>query len=329
MKKKLIVTPPLITSYPAIANVFSILGEHRDKVLPWISNYFIQLIVRPNYSFTQVDFYDHADLNNHYCILWGCPYLNWMRNNIYTANFDKFTDYIEYQINQGFYLEANLDNYYFRISEFYNKNHFIHPTFIYGYNNETKEVNISDFYNGKGYSRQIEDYDSINNSMANDYIINLYKYQDAEYTFNHELMNTYFEDYLYSRDSMKKYSFSYQKYNHDVIYGLECYDYIISNLSENEVWDIRPFHVLYDHKKLMCIRLEYLKNCNEYDYNKINESILISNKIFKKTEILRNMVVKYNLNKDIHLFDRIKEMCEKVKELDRKLFESVLCSTKR
>ena len=64
MKKKLIVTPPVITSYPAIENVFSIFGEHNDKVLPWISNYFIQLVVRPDYPFTQVDFYDHADINS-------------------------------------------------------------------------------------------------------------------------------------------------------------------------------------------------------------------------------------------------------------------------
>ena len=328
MNKKLFVTYPLITSYPSIANVFSVLSVHNDKVIPWISNYFIQLIVRPSYLFTKADFYDHADLDNYHCILFGCPFLSWMRNNIYTANFDKFTDYIEYQIEQGYYLEANLDNYYFSFSEYYKKRHHIHPTFIYGYDNANKEVYISDFYNGERYSRQIIDYNSINSSMANDYIINLYKYQETEYSFNHELMNTYFEDYLYSRDSMKKFAYSYQKYNHDVIYGLECYDYIISSLYINGPLDIRPFHILCDHKKMMCIRLEYLKECHAYDNNKINELILVNREVYKNTEILKNLVIKYNYTMDMHILGKVKEMCEKVKELDKNLFEKILCTTK-
>lgn len=185
-------------------------------VLPWISDHFIQLIMRPNYPYTTADFYDNADIDNYNCLIYNCPFLKWMKNNCYTINGTQFTDYIEYIINQGYYLEANLDHYYFTSSLYYDQKHFVHPTFIYGYDNDKQIIYTSDFYYGKGYIRQPISYSNINLSLNNDYIINLYGYQDAEYKFNFELMNTYLEDYLFSRDSMKKFVFSHQEYNHNI-----------------------------------------------------------------------------------------------------------------
>lgn len=73
-----------------------------------MSDRFIQLVIRLNFELTNADFYDHADLDNHFILIYGCPLLGWMRNNQTTANFVKFTDYIEYQVNHGYYVEPTI-----------------------------------------------------------------------------------------------------------------------------------------------------------------------------------------------------------------------------
>ena len=65
MKICLPVEQPPITSFPTIANTLSILWGHKEKVLPWLSDRLIQLVVRPNYDLVNTDFYDHADIDNY------------------------------------------------------------------------------------------------------------------------------------------------------------------------------------------------------------------------------------------------------------------------
>lgn len=54
--------------------------------MPWLSDHFIQLIVRLSHEHTNGDFYDHADIDNFYRILYGAPGLGWMRAKQRTNN---------------------------------------------------------------------------------------------------------------------------------------------------------------------------------------------------------------------------------------------------
>lgn len=324
------VEEPPITSYPTIANTLSILWPHRDKVLPWLSDHFIQLIIRPNHESAQGDYYDHADIDNFYCMIYGCPFIGWMRNNRTTANFTKLTDYIEYQIEHGYYLEACLDNYYFEFTICYNKTHFIHSTFIHGFDQEKKEVYVSDFFSGKKYSRMVASYDAINKSIeGNDYLLYLYQYQEGKYQFNSTLMNLYLEDYLNAKDSLHKYDFSYQQYNQNILYGLDFYEYLYQNISEeNGIIDIRQSHILFDHKKMMKIRLEYLLSLHRYDNEELQKLVLKNDGIIQKTHLLRNMILRYNIYKQVTIKNEILKMCKEIKSMDYNLVSSLLKCTK-
>ena len=329
MKMCLPIEEPPITSFPEIANTLSVLWQHKEKVTPWLSDRFIQLVIRPNFELTQADFYDHADLNNHFILIYGCPLLGWMRNNQTTANFEKFTDYIEYQINHGYYVEPCLDNYYFKFTSHYQKRHFIHTTFIYGYDNEKKQAYISDFFDGQKYARQVVSYDEINKSIENiDYLINLYKFQDAQYNFNPKLMNLYLEDYINSEDSLHKFEFSYQEHNRGVLYGLNFYDYIIDNICNGrESIDIRPFHILFDHKRLMKIRLEYLYSRNTYDNEEIQRLLLQNNDLINLSKLIRNLAIKYNVRNNTEILQSLKGKCKILKSLDYALVSQILKCT--
>lgn len=325
MKVCLPVEYPPITSFPAIANSLSILWANEDKIIPWISDHYIQLMIRPHNPSTQSDFYDQSDMDNYIIPAYSCPFISWMRNNQTTAHFTNFTDYIEHQIRHEYYLDACLDRYYLSCSQNFNKKHFIHQTFIYGFDSEKKQVFVSDFYDDGRYVRKIVSYDEINKAIENiDYFINLYRYEDFHYETNFDLLKLSIEDYINCRDSLKKFEFSCVSYNKEILYGIDFYDYIIDVFCEEEYIDKRPFHVLCDHKKVMKIRLEYLYKIGAFDNNVISELNARNDLLIKDSIILRNMVIKYNICRSGDLLQKIKEKCRILKRLDKDFSEDLL-----
>lgn len=317
---------PPITSFPAIANSLSILWVNKDKTLPWISDRYIQLIIRPHHPLTRSDFYDQADTDNFIISGHGCPFIGWLRNNQTTANFTDFSEYIEYQIKHDYYLDACLDNFYLSCSIHYNKRHYIHQTFIYGFNSEKRQVFVSDFYGDGKYERRTVSYDEINKSIEGiDYFINLYKYNDFDYKINLDLLKLSIEDYIYCRDSFKRFEFSCPSYNRDILYGIDFYNYIIDVFCEEEQIDARPFHILYDHKTMMKIRLDYLMKLNIFDNSKIMGIYRRNDSLLHDSLTLRNFVLKYNLNPNYNLLRNIKEKCASLRKSDYDLFTDLLC----
>lgn len=317
---------PPITSFPYIANSLSILWVNKDQVLPWICDRYIQLVIRPHHPITRSDFYENADMDNY--ILPGnyCPFLGWFRNNQTTANFSQFTDYIEYQIKQGYYLEACLDTFYLSCSKRFNTEHFIHQTFIYGFDSTKGYVFISDFYDNGKYARKVVSYDEINKSIEGiDFFISLYKYEDFNYKININLLKTTTEDYINGRDSMNKFLYSYQSYNKDMIYGINFYNYILDVfIKEEEFIDIRPFHILYDHKAIMKIRLEFLKKLELFDNSSIDNIIYLNDLLIEQCFILRTMVIKNNITHNNDIREKIFRKCFSMKESDYEFFVELL-----
>lgn len=252
-------------------------------------------------------------------------FISWMRNNQTTAHFTDFTEYIEYQIKNNYYLDACLDTYYLSCSNNFNKKYFIHQTFIYGFNSEEKQVFISDFYDNSQYLRKIISYNEVNKGIEKvDYFINLYKYEEFNYQINFDLLKLSVEDYINCRDSLKKFQFSYTIYNRDILYGIDFYNYSIYVFCKEDRIDIRPFHILYDHKKMMKIRLEYLYKINLFDNNVISEINSRNELLIEYSVILRNMVLKYNMRHNSNLLDRIKKKCENLKRADKALLMDFL-----
>jgi hypothetical protein len=319
------VKDPPITSFPEIANSLSILWVNKEKILPWISDHYIQLMIRPQHPLTRSNFYDQADTDNYIIPGNSCPFLGWLRINQTTAHFNDFTEYIEHQINHGYYIEACLDNFYLSCSKKFNKMHFIHTTFIYGYDNEKKLIFISDFYDNGKYTRKTVSYDEVNKSIENvDYFIKLYKYEDFDYKMNLDLMKLFMEDYVNCRDSLRKFEFSSVSYNKDILYGLKFYDYIIEVFCNEDDIDVRPFHVLYDHKIMMSIRIDYLKEISALKVGNIGQIISNNNSLIDESLNLRNMVIKYNITHNRDLLDNIKKKCIYLKKSDNDLFIDLL-----
>lgn len=323
-KKVIELAAPPITSYPAVAYILSLKWKEKEAVIPWLSDHFIQLIVRPGHPHTYGDYYDHADLDNYFGKIYGMPGLGWMRLNKSVANFSIFTDYVEYLIDNDYCIEACLDRFYFSFSESFQAEHFIHSTLIYGYDREERKIYLMDFFdNGKFVSKKAS-YDEVNFSMNNDWIINLYKSEEADYQFNKELMRRYFDDYLNSRDSFSKYEFSNKEYNRGVLFGLAYYDYLIGRLMMEDDIDLRMIHILCDHKTLMRYRLEYLNECALFDQEHLTRLLVKNKKIFCDTNSMRTMAIMYLMQRTENVKKKIIDRIQRIKEEDAEFVRDVL-----
>lgn len=142
-------------------------------------------------------------------------------------------------------------------------------------------------------------------------------------------MNLYLGDYINSRDSLHKIEFSYQEHNKGVLYGLNFYDYVIENICiEKKSIDIRPFHILYNHKRLMKIRLEYLFSRNIYDNDEISRLLLQNDELINKSKLIRNLAIKYSIRNNTETIESIKDKCKMLKNLDYVLISQILKCTK-
>lgn len=260
-----------------------------------------------------------------------CNYLEWMRNNQTTAGFTKFTDYIEYQISHDHYIEACLDRYYLSCSGEYQKIHNIHTTFIYGFDQESKEIYISDFYQKKKYDRYVVSYDEINRSIEGiNYIINLYMLEDVNnYKTNFKLMNRFLKDYINCQDSFGMFDYSNCMFNKDILYGLDYYDYLINHELLNQKIDLRYYHVLYDHKTIMKIRLDYLSNLNLVDKDEITNLIDLNNNILESTKLLEMLALKYEYSKSDKVLNKLIKSCQEIKNLDYELCKRLIDYTEK
>ena len=325
-KRKVIklVEPP-ITSYPAIAYILALKWSEKEGIMPWLSDHFIQLIVRTKHEYTFGDYYDHADLDNHFSIIYGMPGLGWMRVTRDLANFSKFTDYVEYLIDKECCIEACLDRFYFSFSQDYQVRHFRHSTLIYGYDKEKRIIYLADFFDNCRFVAKEASYDEVNLSMNNDWIINLYYHGKPEYKFNKELMRRYFDDYLNSRDSFCKYEFSNREYNrYGVRFGLAYYDYLIERLMTQDDLDLRMIHVLYDHKKLMKYRLKFLQENALFDFEQLERLLAENEKIFTDVETLRALAIRFSIEHREDIKKKIISRVQEVKEEDAEFVRGVL-----
>lgn len=329
MKKTVlpIVYPP-ITTYPAIANLFTILFGHEEDVYPWITDHYIQLMaVKDKFPpYLVWNFYDNGTFNQVLPVQ-RMPHIIFYREDRLFASrfFDKFTDYIKEAINDGYYVRTALDLYYLNCSPC--NIHNLHDGLIFGYDDVKNKIYIADFYTNNKYQFAEATYDEINLAFRKSEIIKespdwhreikLYKFQKYDYKTNFELFLTSVKDYIECKDSLIKYKFSYayERITDKLVYGLDYYDLLLKYGSDN-IFDTRAFHLLYDHKVLWTLRLKYLKQqvlITEKVYSKFNP---LFQELEKNSLIVRNKLLKYNLCKTDKNFHDILSGCEALREQD-------------
>lgn len=109
-------------------------------------------------------------------------------------------------------------------------------------------------------------------------------------------------------------------------FGINVYDkasdYLKYLAQEEVVFDIRSFHLLYDHKKCMTMRLDYMIN---------NKHLIDDNQILNRwrkleadVHALRNFILKYLFTRSSDALYKQMEQLHKLKETEMVLLQEVV-----
>ena len=331
MKKVLPVEYPPITSYISIAHTLSALWPYKEIIMPWFCQQYIQLVSTKDYG----HFYDSVS-DNTLSFPVQCPFFEFQlldKRRMYHYP-EKFSEFLEFHILNDCYVISGVDEYYVSCSWNYQKKHYIHQALIYGCDTKEKQFFLSDFFRDR-YTQTEVSYELIDEgdrSMPGEldkwfHEVSIFKYLERHEPFciNIDLIRLLISDYINCRDSLYKINFSRYHDGSRYCYGLQYYDNMAELLAgRRESIDIRPFHVLYDHKAAMLIRLEYLYRNSFLDTDDYQRLSFEITQLKKENFTLRQMVLKHNLRPERINLDSIIHKCMSLKQKEYDTFSLLL-----
>jgi len=319
---------PFIDNYPTHANTLSILLNY-EETEDWIYNNFVNIWVMFEKN-GQLEKFEHTGtvLYNH------CPYLKIydIPRYIVKKKYDTFADFIIDSIDNGNYLNVSYDPYFIPHTEAYQSWHQEHSIFVYGYDKESMQFYVADFFKNFKYSYELVSFDQMNEAMDSsifeeiDQLFHTLHYQNVQYTFDIHLFLKDLNNYLCSERTILNYEISSLNYDEYirikdgyVFYGIYCYEALINELrkieqDENIYIDLRRWHFLHSHKVIATKRLFFLE---EKGYIKdINKLLPIFEEIEKECLIMENVLIKVHITKNKGALDRIRKRLEYVREIE-------------
>ncbi|AIQ51297.1 hypothetical protein [Paenibacillus sp. FSL R7-0331] len=340
MHIKLPMKYPALTCYPNHANLLSVISQN-DRYTEWFLNNYVQLFVDKNdykKKLLRLDFYT----NNPFIT---CPFISHqhIHRNIIKRAYDDIVEFLIHSLEEGYYIYLIIDSYYISKYAKYQVNHQVHDLFIYGIDTERSIFYAADnFTNGKYSYEEIpldqirKAYDQVENLKLSDWLegVKLIGYREANefwalsHTYKFDLQNLLIEleEYLNGSKTPVRYANPYDQwyiYACEMAFGQDIFDVIIHFITyEEDLFDKRPLFVLWEHKKVMLMRLRYLEEKNYLTanfsdaYAKIEHSAYLLNKMYLKHFV--------GGSRDIEALKRIAQKLEEMKQLEAALLRSLL-----
>ena len=251
------------------------------------------------YGFKQGENYNH----NH-------PYLD--VHSIERALFDAVCDPISFfcaALAQGSYVECYLDEFYIHSRRSYQTRRFTHNNLLFGYDRD-REVFRLIGYDDRGQYRASEvPFSVVGKAFAeaekNMPVFMLRpKAPEIGYEMNIPIMLELLRDYRFSRNSHERCAFFAKPLER--AYGMDVYEHVLEQLDKT-IADVRVFHMLYEHKKVMCLRLDYLKRrgvLTDEQFEPLHQAFSGIERLLVTT---RNLQTKYRMTADERIKERISE----------------------
>lgn len=338
MKITLPLDKSIVTTIPSHANFLSI-AMIGNKGIDWLCNYYVNIYVKYNKGgwrdSCKASFIDWGTLDRNY-------------TNIVKSYFvprfmiDSLFDFLLKSLNNNYYINLRLDDYYLPCCNIYLKRHNYHNTLISGIDFENKIVLLSDFYSQKKYQTYEVDFDSVYNayeSVSEDLIPNFPDYQflrteiqlmklnDSYYEFSLNHLIQLLVDYKESKDSTGRFfntSHIFDSFDKNIsttyIYGLDAINVIAKLFCEKKL-GMQSIHLLYDRYKAMVLRINYLQKKFKLD---LSEELISYQKLERNSLIMRNLCLKYIAKEEGLLVNKIQEGYNEIFEKEQVILEKFI-----
>lgn len=337
LKKVLPVTYPMITSYTQHAHLLSILSNY-GHTYPWIFSNYIQLYCNEDYKHNWGDFYFPFPYELRPSDTCKWIFTQKIHREVVNYKWENIINFIVESISSNNYVHTMINYFYVPLSSRYNKVHLHHDILVYGFDLDEEVLYVSDFFIAGKYSYEkikisdfIKAYSTYNLTTNPDYLnemVYLYKFNpNFDYKFNIRNISNSIKCYLYS--TTPEYWDSYNSDNRDdIVFGMDIYttlkNYITRSktICESNI-DNRPFYMLYDHKRIMLLRLNYLYE-HEYYKNYNSENIIGFNKIESQAKDVVNLIVKYNISKNNTILDKVVDILSIIENNEKNILKQYI-----
>lgn len=297
------------------ADAVSILLNY-DKSYPWLMNNFIQL---SSWGDEYLGYYDFNYRN--------CPLIKYQRIMREVVDYTGmgFCDFVRAAIDRGYYVIVPVITTYISAYDYIG----MHEMLVYGY--EGKELfYIADHFSGGKYQKvvcstaeferataQMTDRATWRNGFYGNFEL-LIVTKKSWAKLEPQRIKWSLEDYLESRPTSSWYV-NVDKWDGEEfknrVYGLDCYQTLFHHISLMEGGEfrqsgVRAFYLQWEHKKIMCERIDYLKR-----------EFAISQELCKQMKEIQDLAMKakmlafkFNIKRDITILKRMSELEVQMKE---------------
>lgn len=337
MKKILPVTYPMTANYQHIASMLSIL-QNNPYTKPWLLNCFIQL--QGHHVFC-LDFDDFWILDNPVLMV------DRIKQDIIKLKWNNLLLFLEDAVNQEYYLYFPVNTKY--IYAYQAEGDIPHDIFLYGYDSEKELFCVADFFNGKKYSYIQITYQEMENALnfTNNEVQNFFIFDNDflllkddfilkpgykdDLDFHVDRVKASLENYLNATPTQnwyKRFKISSPANISDYKTGIECYDILRTHIDYiKETGTIGPqwaqaFMGMHDHKKIMGMRIEYMKK-NNYIYD--SDKWMYQYKILEnKMLTARNLILKYSIKPDPLILAKVQDIIDEVEKTEKYCLEKLI-----
>jgi amino acid adenylation domain-containing protein len=296
----------------------------------WYYSNYIQIFSQENeYGLTELEYMEprdsYADISDVICLGY-----HMFRDN------EDFIDFVKNKLSLGYYIIANVDEMELSNKYAYQRDHFIHASLIYGYDDNKRALKGIGFDDSHIFSYLEFGYDEMQRAFTSGkkyykmsapycewstvYLIkpkSLYK----KFIFDKRKFLRDFHDYVYSvEDTYRLYAFTNREDKNE--YGINTYDVVIERLKEREktgspTIDYRAIHLIYEHRQGLYNRIRYLDDMCRLSEEVKNENQKLHELVEEINKIrIKWFQVEYNPESDIAMVNTvIKELIGDISNL--------------
>ncbi len=308
MKTELPLAASPIIGMQHLAYPLNILLNYKE-CLPWFHSDYVQIQydeALSTFTFYKKDFFD-------------IPWLSWQllkKNTFYCCGKD-LSDFVVEFLRNGWYFCSSFDEYFVPDRKSFKKEHFIHDFMIYGCDTDGRQFQILGFDQHGDFTTTIISFEELpravffENTLGLEWVNNMCffsKKRNYKFEFDKELLQQYLGDYLVGKNTWERVRCLGNPLSGHR-FGINIYpllrEYFAKLATDCIEYDIRPLHLLYEHKKCMVIRLEYIASSifSEFDKNILEDFRQLEMQSLK----LRNIQMKYELTGKRALLGQIED----------------------
>ncbi|MFP4976675.1 hypothetical protein ACE6ED_14810 [Paenibacillus sp. CN-4] len=288
--------------------------------MDWLHNHYMHLYLGEDLDVMDLEFVSPEQMLGHF------PYLE--MKTIQLGSEHNAVQQIVDCLEEKEYVEISLDEFYLEGKHYFNKDHFERKFIIYGYEELHHTFSIA----GSDYDNVFEFHElpvnqliqSLHGQSLQQLSIRSVRINDTgEVPFKLLSLTTAFEDYYYSRQPRA--GITVTEAIEGSYWGMQVYGAMLvylERLARSETfYCVRPFHLLWEHKKCMVSRLQYL---SQHGYDLSNFISRGYEDIYETTLILRNILVKYHLEPNLNLLRIAARTVENIAEHEQTLLTALL-----